>query len=535
MGLLGESFDDPRTFGLLALAGNMIKGDLGGALSGYGTAYADAKQGLLKQQLGQAQIANLQSEVEARKAQIAKQQELLALGKRIAASSGQPAYQQGQLGSGTAGILPTAPGVDPMAQVTAPRGVAGADINDLAQFHMLGGPDLLPYYKAANEGFERKPNTFYDIPGRGRQYVGDPTKGFTYDNGRVGLMPGFTDATSAITLATEAPKTLLNSAGKINLRPNANGTQSPVSELAENPTLQNILAPLFGGQGAPAAAPGVAPAARPVVSPTDQRGADAESIRMIQAELQNPNIPADQRAGMERELARLTQAQTQPGFPKPSMIRNPGRIEYGKTTAQETQEAAAREAALGNARLPAQTTDKVNETWLKTSYEPTVTAGTAANDMLTNVRVARQSMRNMGGTGWGTDAKVLGASILAGIGIAPENAKLYAANGQTFQNAAMTNLQTVLNAAKGPQTEGDADRASKTFAQLRNTPQANEFVLDILEAKAQRDAMKAAFFQQALPIARQKGDLQEVEREWMKRAPSVFSMPSMKRWAEGVK
>jgi hypothetical protein len=199
------------------------------------------------------------------------------------------------------------------------------------------------------------------------------------------------------------------------------------------------------------------------------------------------------------------------------------------------QSKAEGEAASAAAKLPFQTADKVNDTWLKTSYEPAITAGSAATDMLTNVQVARQSMRNMGGTGWGTEAKAIGASVLAGLGVAPDSAKLFAANSETFQNSAMSNLQTVLNAAKGPQTEGDASRAAKTFASLKNTPQANEFILDLAEARAQRDKMKADFFQQALPIARQKGDLQEVEREWNKRAPSVFSMPTMQRWAGGIK
>jgi hypothetical protein len=175
---------------------------------------------------------------------------------------------------------------------------------------------------------------------------------------------------------------------------------------------------------------------------------------------------------------------------------------------------------------------KLNESFIKSRYEPAIAAGDAANDMLTNVKVARQSMRNMGGTGWGTEGKAAAASVLSGLGIAPANAKFYAANAETFQNVAMSNLKTQLDAAKGPQTEGDADRTSKTFAQLKNTPQANEFILDLAEAKAARDQMKARFFQQAMPIAQQKGDLQELEREWVKRAPSVFSMPSMSRWGQ---
>jgi hypothetical protein len=207
---------------------------------------------------------------------------------------------------------------------------------------------------------------------------------------------------------------------------------------------------------------------------------------------------------------------------KPSVMQGLGQL----------QSAAEAKAAEAKALQPIEAGNKINDAWLKTSYEPVISQGGAANDMLTNVAVARQSMRNMGGTGWGTEAKATGAGILAGLGIATKNAELYASNAQTFQSAAMTNLWTTLNAAKGPQTEGDADRAKQTFAQLKSTPQANEYILDLAEAKAQRDAMKASFYQNALPIAKEEGDLQKVDREWSKRVPSIFSMPSMTKWAK---
>ena len=173
---------------------------------------------------------------------------------------------------------------------------------------------------------------------------------------------------------------------------------------------------------------------------------------------------------------------------------------------------------------------KVNESWLKNSYEPVKAAGSSAGELLTNIGVARSALRNMGSTGWGAETKAAAASVLSGIGLAPAKVQQFATDAQTFQNAMATNLQTVLNAAKGPQTEGDAERAAKTFAQLKNTPQANEFMLDLAQAKAERDAMRARFYEMALPVARGKGDLTEVEREWIKRQPSVFTMPSMTRW-----
>ena len=177
-----------------------------------------------------------------------------------------------------------------------------------------------------------------------------------------------------------------------------------------------------------------------------------------------------------------------------------------------------------------QATEQLNSNWVTNNYNPTIAAAGAAGDVLTNVRVSRDAMKNMGGTGWGTDVKAQAANMLTSLGIGGENAKLYATNAQTFNQAAMSRLQTVLNAAKGPQTEGDAARASKTYAQLGNTTEANAFILNLMEAQAQRDIMKSEFYQQAMPLARSRGDLTEVDREWQKRQPSVYSMPSMAQY-----
>jgi hypothetical protein len=244
---------------------------------------------------------------------------------------------------------------------------------------------------------------------------------------------------------------------------------------------------------------------------------DADRFAILTQELDKAQKAGNARdvQAIQAEISRLpASAKTDAS---PSGLAVSGGFQATPTTAQSL----SKEAGKG-----------INESFIKSRYEPALAAGDAANDMLTNVKVARDSMRAMGGTGWGAEAKATAANVLAGLGMAPANAKMYAANAQTFQNAAMSNLKTTLDAAKGPQTEGDAARASQLFAQLRNTPQANEFILDMAQAKAEREQMKARFFQSALPIAQQKGDLAEVEREWTKRAPSVFSMPSMQRWGK---
>jgi len=164
------------------------------------------------------------------------------------------------------------------------------------------------------------------------------------------------------------------------------------------------------------------------------------------------------------------------------------------------------------------------------SYTPTLAAGNVAGDVLTSVQTARGAMRGLGNTGWGTPTMATAANVLASLGV--KDAANYAGNSQVFQQAAMERLWGTLNAAKGPQTEGDADRAAKTFASLQNTPKANEYILDLAQARAERDQMKANFFRQALPLGQRAGDLQQIEREWQTRQPSIFNMPSMRKWGQ---
>ena len=170
-----------------------------------------------------------------------------------------------------------------------------------------------------------------------------------------------------------------------------------------------------------------------------------------------------------------------------------------------------------------------NEDWLKNSYRPVLDSAKSADNMLSGVQALRSIDIN---TGWGTEAKATAANVLAGLGIAPKNAELFAANSQKFQSQAMTRLWEVLNNAKGPQTEGDATRAKATFAQLSNTPEANQFILDLAEANARRDKLRAAFYSEAMPVARESGDMTAVDRKWQQIQRSVWDDPIMSKWVK---
>ena len=173
-----------------------------------------------------------------------------------------------------------------------------------------------------------------------------------------------------------------------------------------------------------------------------------------------------------------------------------------------------------------------NTGFMKELYFPTLQEGKDANSMLVSVTTARNALKNIGNTGWGTPTKLQAASMLSAMGV-PQATK-FAANAEMFQQAAMERLWSTLNAAKGMQTEGDASRAGQTFVQLKDTTQKNLYVLDLAQAVAEKAQRKAQFFREAYPLAVKEGDLQRVDREWNDRKLniSIFDMPSMKKWAQ---
>lgn len=168
-----------------------------------------------------------------------------------------------------------------------------------------------------------------------------------------------------------------------------------------------------------------------------------------------------------------------------------------------------------------------NEDFMKRAYTPTMDAGDSAATDLDQIRTLRNLPADTGATKeWQGKA----ASFLGALGI--PQAEKYAGDQQKFQNVAMTKLQQNLAAQKGPQTEGDAQRAGKTFASLANTPDANKFIEDFAEAQALQKQRKADFYRDALPLAQKTGDLAEIDRRWRAIQGSIWNYPVLKKWAQ---
>jgi hypothetical protein len=174
-------------------------------------------------------------------------------------------------------------------------------------------------------------------------------------------------------------------------------------------------------------------------------------------------------------------------------------------------------------------TKGLNSDFISGSYRPTLDNGKAAQDMNGSISVMRSIPIQ---TGWGSDAKAAGAGVLTALGIAPKNAEMFATNAQQYQSVASERLMKYLQDQKGPQTEGDAARAAQMFAQLKNTPEANDLILDMAQAKNNAAIRKADYYEKAVKIAQQRGiPLSEVDSQYRKVQQSLWADPVMSRWA----
>lgn len=164
----------------------------------------------------------------------------------------------------------------------------------------------------------------------------------------------------------------------------------------------------------------------------------------------------------------------------------------------------------------------INNDWLTNSYRPALDDGKAASDLSSSLAAFRSIPLE---TGWGTETKAAAANILTSLGIAPESVAQYATDAQKFQSVAMDRVLNKLLEQKGMQTEGDANRAGRTFAQLANTPAANQFIVDLAQAQVNQRMRKAQYYEAALPLAQRAGDLTKVDREWRKIQGSIWNDP----------
>jgi hypothetical protein len=164
--------------------------------------------------------------------------------------------------------------------------------------------------------------------------------------------------------------------------------------------------------------------------------------------------------------------------------------------------------------------EQLNNQWITGQFEPAIAAGESAKGAMDNVRLLKSIDLT---TGFGTDAQKTAANVLASFGV--KDAAKFATNAQVFESKIYEGLVDTLAKQKGPQTDKDFANLQKTYASLKNTPQANQFLLDVVEAKAMQDQRKAGYFQKAASIPELRSNLSAITNEWGKVSGSMFDLP----------
>ena len=159
------------------------------------------------------------------------------------------------------------------------------------------------------------------------------------------------------------------------------------------------------------------------------------------------------------------------------------------------------------------------------------TAAGLAQKTLPSLDIQSQILNRGFTTGFGTEVQKAGASVLAALGV-PEAAK-FATDAQTFLAATQQAVLQKQLEQKGPQTEADSRRVTQTGAQLGNTVQANQFLIDVAREQLKRDIERKTFLESWF---KDKNTLRGADDAWYTGAggQSLFDRPGLKKYAAPV-
>ena len=155
------------------------------------------------------------------------------------------------------------------------------------------------------------------------------------------------------------------------------------------------------------------------------------------------------------------------------------------------------------------------------------TAAALAQKTLPSLDIQSQILNKGFTTGFGTEVQKAGASVLAALGV-PEAAK-FATDAQTFLAATQQAVLQKQLEQKGPQTEADSKRVTQTGAQLGNTVQANQFLIDVAREQLKRDVERKTFLDSWWKTNK---TLQGADDAWYTGAggQSLFDRPGLKKY-----
>jgi hypothetical protein len=201
----------------------------------------------------------------------------------------------------------------------------------------------------------------------------------------------------------------------------------------------------------------------------------------------------------------------------------------GFQTGEDPASAAARGANIG-------ALERSNAAWVSGPFATVQTNAGVAAQTLNTVAAARKLLETSP-QGMGSDTLVGIGRFMSMFGLADEKIAKYTSSAEAFGSIFSDAVLTKQLAQAGVQTESDARRMERTFAALKNTPQANAFILDYTEALAQVQQIKAEFYSRAHQRAMQNAatgrtpiNLQQIDSDWRKVGIGITNMPSMRKW-----
>ena len=157
-------------------------------------------------------------------------------------------------------------------------------------------------------------------------------------------------------------------------------------------------------------------------------------------------------------------------------------------------------------------------------------SATAARKSLVGIQSAQDVLNSGFDTGFLTETKAKAASVLAALGVA--DADKYATDSQKFLQAATERVLAAQLDQKGVQTNQDAQRIEQAGARMGNTKTANEFILDVARAQAERAIAHDKFYRDWLRDPENKNSLRGAEDAWLESEgnKSIFESPRLKKY-----
>jgi len=140
-------------------------------------------------------------------------------------------------------------------------------------------------------------------------------------------------------------------------------------------------------------------------------------------------------------------------------------------------------------------------------------AAAAARKSLVGIESAQDVLSKGFETGFGKETLAKGASVLAALGV--DKAEKFATDAQKFLQAATERVLAAQLEQKGVQTNQDAQRIEQAGARMGNTKTANEFILDVARAQAERAIAQDKFYRDWLRDPENKNSLRGAEDAWL--------------------